>query len=208
VTTLYRALAEADLELRDDASGDGWTVRGIAVPWGRPTEPRADLGGNAEEFIRGAFADQMNDASRVWLANGHLPMGGKLIGRLTHMRDDAAGLYVEGRISATADGQDARTLVKDGVLDRMSIGFREGQIRRAKGLIQRVTAGLREVALVPNPAYTDAVVLGLRSQECPTCRAAQETLEPTEEYANRAALDQILAQARMDALKMTKPTWR
>lgn len=182
---LVRSMAEADLEIREDAGGDGWTVRGIAVPWGVPAVIDRTL---TEEFLPGAFDAQIPHASRVLLANGHLPMGGKLVGRLGLMRNDGKGLYVEGRISATRDGQDTRTLVADKVLDRMSIGFKEGRNRRAGQVLQRVTADLREVAIVPNPAYADAVIDGLRhalQAACPDClaRAAAEDPEPEPEVA-------------------------
>lgn len=166
MSLLIRSMAEADLEIREEA-GDGWTVRGIAVPWNTPATISRDL---TEEFLPGAFDPQIPHASRVLLARGHLPMGGLLVGRLSAMRNDAAGLYVEGRISATRDGQDTRTLVADGVLDRFSIGFREGKNRRAAGIVQRVSADLRETAIVPNPAYADAVIHGLR-ESCPECLA-------------------------------------
>ncbi len=194
---LVSCLTEPDLELREEGAGDGWTVRGIAVPWLRKTEPRGDLGGLREEFVSGAFDSQVPHASRVVLGNGHLPLGGKLIGRLDMMRNDSAGLYVEGRISATRDGQDARTLVGDKVLDRFSIGFKDGRSRRAGDTLQRITGLLREVALVPNPAYADAVVMGLRAGECPTCAAAAVAV-PEEEPVVRvrsAEADQIVAQA-------------
>lgn len=198
----FTSLADADLDLREE--GDGWTVRGIAVPWNRQTEPRADLGGLREEFAPGAFDAQVAHAGRVLLANGHIPLGGKLIGKLAMMRNDSAGLYVEGRISPTTDGRDARTLVADQVLDRMSIGFKEGRSRRGQGVIQRQTGGLREVALVPNPAYVDAVVMGLRQGECPTClaaaaKAAQDAPAATLTRAAEAA--QLLAQLRADQVR-------
>lgn len=193
MTLLVACMAEPDLELRDAPAGDGWTVRGIAVPWGKKTDPRWDLGDKREEFLPGAFDAQLTHARSVMLANGHMPMGGALIGRLDMMRNDTAGLYVEGRISATRDGQDARTLVGDGVLDRFSIGFKEGKSRSVGDTIQRVTANLREVALVPNPAYADAVVMGLRNGECPECVARKaapaEPAEPVESPVRTRALE-------------------
>lgn len=188
----------ADLELRDEAGGDGWTVRGIAVPWATPTRIDATL---TEEFVRGAFAAQAPHANRVMLARGHMPQGGALIGRLSMMRDDAAGLYVEGRISATDVGRDTRTLIADGVLDRFSIGFREGRNRRSAGVIQRVTADLREVAIVPNPAYADAVITGLREgcAECLARAAAPESAVPDVAEPESPVRSRALEAARLQA---------
>ncbi|HEX7105822.1 MAG TPA: HK97 family phage prohead protease, partial [Acidothermaceae bacterium] len=56
-------------------------------------------------------------------------------------------------------------LVRDGVLDQLSIGFREGQNRRLKdGTIERVSAELREVSVVLQGAYGElATVSGVRA---------------------------------------------
>lgn len=167
---LFRAAEDwADLEVR--SVGDEGIIHGIAVPWNRPTRIDAHL---TEEFVRGAFDGQMkrNGARSVFLSRDHLPMGGSPIGRLMTMRNDAAGLYIEGKVSPTMVGEETLTLVRDGVLDRFSIGFVVGQNQRSTdGVTRRVSATLREVAIVLNPAYKDALVAGVRSQAC-SCGAA------------------------------------
>jgi HK97 family phage prohead protease len=45
------------------------------------------------------------------------------LGIPTHMEEDSKGLYVEGKISKTALGNEALELMRDGVVDKMSIGF-------------------------------------------------------------------------------------
>lgn len=45
------------------------------------------------------------------------------IGLPTHMEEDSKGLFVVGKISKTSLGDDALTLMKDGVIDTMSIGY-------------------------------------------------------------------------------------
>lgn len=159
---LFRAGEDwADLEVR--AEGDEGVIYGIAVPWDKPTRIDAHL---TEEFVRGAFDGQMKRGGprSVFLARDHMPMGGSPIGRLTAMRNDAAGLYIEGKVSRTAVGEETLTLVRDGVLDRFSIGFVAGQNQRSSdGVTRRLSATLREVAIVLNPAYKDALVAGVRS---------------------------------------------
>src|SRR6185503_11239202 len=46
------------------------------------------------------------------------------IGKPLSAAENASGLYVKASISDTACGRDVRTLLKDGVVKRMSIGFR------------------------------------------------------------------------------------
>lgn len=191
---LIRSLEDwADLEVR--VKGDEGVVEGIAVPWDRPTRIDSIL---TEEFARGAFDAQLRRPSSVFLARGHMPFGGSPIGRLVEMRNDSAGLWVSAKVSRTAVGEETLVLLRDGVLDSFSVGFVEGQnaVRQDAALgrvTRRQTAGLREVAIVPNPAYQGAKVLALRGEACPSCSAAQEerqeSAEPTAVELALQALD-------------------
>lgn len=159
----------ADLDIRTD--GEEGVVSGIAVPWETPTRINSAL---TETFSRGAFDGQMTKPGGVFLARNHIPLGGTPIGRLAAMRNDTRGLYVEGKISRTQVGEETLTLLRDGVLDSFSIGFLEGRNRReSDGTVRRLTASLREVAIVLQPAYADALVTGLRNG-CPTCAAGDD----------------------------------
>lgn len=146
-----------DIELLPRAKGgDGRTVVGIAVPYDYPQPIPSE--GIVEQFARGAFNAQIEAAHRIPYAREHLPFGGTLIGRVALLRDDAAGLYFEARISRTEKGDETLELIRDGALRDVSIGFREGQNRRlaSSGHIERVTADLREIASVLEGAYGDA----------------------------------------------------
>lgn len=160
MTTLYRSF-EPDIEVR--SVGDGRTVTGIAVPYGRPQRIDATL---TEQFRKGAFSASVKAAARVPFAREHLKMGGTLIGKLTALRDDAAGLYFEARVSPTVAGDETLALLRDGALDQVSIGFRARQDRRLPdGTIERVTADLRELAVVLEGAYGHhAMVAEVREQ--------------------------------------------
>jgi len=45
------------------------------------------------------------------------------IGRPIRMFEDEKGLFVEGKISNTAEGRDVKALIKDGVFTELSIGY-------------------------------------------------------------------------------------
>lgn len=45
------------------------------------------------------------------------------VGKPIELREDNKGLFIKGKISDTAMGRDIRTLLKDGVLNEMSIGY-------------------------------------------------------------------------------------
>jgi HK97 family phage prohead protease len=154
-----------DLEIRSAGKGgDGRTIEGIAVPYNRPQRIYEGL---TEQFSRGAFNHQLNAPNRVRFTREHMALGGSLIGRAIELRDDAAGLWGAWRVSATEAGDETLTLVQDGVLDELSIGFQERQNRReADGTITRTKANLIEVSVVLQGAYgRKALVSAVRSLE-------------------------------------------
>lgn len=156
--TLYRSFTP-DLEVR--SRGDGRTIYGIVVPYEAPTRISDDL---IEQFARGAFNHQLKDPARVKFARDHMALGGDLIGAGSLMRDDAAGLYMELRVSRTPRGEETLELVKDGALSHLSVAFHPRQNRRlGAGRLERVSADLFEVASVVQGAYGDlAAAAGVR----------------------------------------------
>lgn len=159
-----------DLEVRSD----GRTVVGIAVPFDAP----AEIGPVSEVFRRGAFARTIAErGSRVkFLAlhdQGRLPLG-----RATLLREDASGLYAEFRVSATAAGDEALELIRDGALDSLSIGFRP--IRDAwnatRSIVERLEVALAEVSAVAFPAYDGAAITAVRSDTLTDARARLDAL--------------------------------
>lgn len=175
--TLYRSFTP-DLEVRSD--GDGRTIRGIAVPYGRTIDVPSE--GIRERFARGAFNHQLRAANRIDFSREHIPLGGVLIGPTKVLRDDAAGLYFEARASRTLAGDETVELVKDGALRQISIGFKERRNRRvpdAGGAItERTKADLGEIAVVRAGAYGNhAVAHGVRSADPLT----EEELEQDEQ---------------------------
>lgn len=160
--TLYR-VTPADLEIR----ADGRTVSGIAVPFDEPARVRDGNGTPYTEVMRrGAFAKTIRErASSIKLLVNHDAMLRLPIGAATLLREDAAGLYAEFRVSATRDGDEALTLIQDGVLDGLSVGFSpvKGGDRRSRDMLERLEVKLREVSAVAFPAYAGARVIGVRS---------------------------------------------
>jgi HK97 family phage prohead protease len=72
------------------------------------------------------------------------------IGRPIQAEETGDGLFVKASISDTQAGRDCRTLMKDGVLKRMSIGFRVFG-RRFLETSEEVAAWWREVGYAPTP---------------------------------------------------------
>ena len=78
-------------------------------------------------------------------------------------RDD--GLYGSFKIHEDADGDKTLMLVREGILDGVSLEAQPTKsIRTAAGVIRRVKANLYNVALTRYRAYQGAVVLALREE--------------------------------------------
>jgi len=161
----------ADIEVRSD--GTGRTVHGVLVPYNQVARV-SDGGPSYEEmFAPGAFARDIlaraGDFRGVKLLYQHNHR--EPIGRAVELRDDTAGVYGAFRIAATARGDEALELLRDGVIDAFSVGFRAinpplGEVP-ADGPVIRTKAGIRETSLVTFPAYAGALVAGVRAIEPP-----------------------------------------
>ncbi len=90
---------------------------GIASVFGSPVETWTPT-----VVDRGAFTKTLaTDAKRVKILYQHDP--NEPIGKPIEMRETDRGLEVVGKISMTTRGQQVLTLMRDGVLDELSIGF-------------------------------------------------------------------------------------
>jgi len=94
---------------------EGRMFSGYASTWDR------DQGGDI--IMPGAFNKSLADrGERVKVLWQH----GEPIGKPKMMREDEKGLYVEAQISKTRLGDEALELMRDGVIDQMSIGYSVG----------------------------------------------------------------------------------
>ena len=142
------------------------TFRGIAVPWDTP----ADIAGIYTERVeRGAV--EIPASGKVLLYWRH----SEPIGVLTAWEDVDAGWQIDARISETPRGDEAYTLLRDGVIGELSIGFIPIEHREddATGDITRTRIEVRETSLVPFGAYgTDAPVTDVRHKSAADNNAA------------------------------------
>lgn len=101
------------------------------------------------EFLASGFIGGMNhDWSRP-------------IGRPLEAREDAHGLFVRAALSDTTDGRDLRTLLADGVVRRLSIGFRILE-REWLETADAVQAHWRRWGYVPTPEDAARAPAGAR----------------------------------------------
>ncbi len=118
-----------------------------------------------EEFVQGAFAHQLNAANRVLVNVEHQEGIGGVVGHGKALVERGDGLYGSFKIHENADGDKALMLLREGILDSVSLEFIATKSVRAGGdLIKRVKANLVNVALTRFGAYKGAAVLGLRQE--------------------------------------------
>lgn len=142
------------VQIRAAADSELMEFTGIGVPYGEIY----DTGyGYRETFDAGAIS---NTDAKVYYRHG------EVIGRVHSTAETAAGHQITGRISDTQVGRDAWTLLKDGAIDSLSIGFKPVAYREDEDGVFHITEAIaREFSLVPNPAYTEAKITNFRSAQ-------------------------------------------
>jgi HK97 family phage prohead protease len=129
------------------------TVVGLAVPYGQ----EIDLTGNLKErFEAGAIQTIEN----VKLFYGHE----EPIGKVLEGRDTEEGFEIVAKLSDTPRGNEVYTLLQDDVLNRFSVGFFPVKDRKEGQTIVRELVDLKEVSVVPFPAFEGAKITEVRSE--------------------------------------------
>lgn len=143
-----------EVEIRD-LNDETREFSGLAVPYGEVTQ----VGDYKETFLRDAFDD--NAEAPLFFGHDHLNRGTP-IGKLIASKNTDAGFEVTGRISKTPKGDEVYSLLRDGVLNKMSIGFEPVTHKTISGVVTRSKALLREVSIVPMAAYAGANIAEVR----------------------------------------------
>lgn len=166
------------------------TVRGLAVPYNTEIEL---VPGYFETIAPGALAPRAETDTSLKLVYRH----DEPIGLITAATETDEGIEIEARFSDTQTARDAYQLVRDGVIDRLSIGFAPLETTRTedeRGTHTTITRlALREVSLVPFPAYETAAITEVRTQPTATPERNTPTMTETTEYALAADLDDLRA---------------
>jgi HK97 family phage prohead protease len=151
-------------------AGDGRTVDVRIVPYGERATIYDGHGGSPrgvpyqEEWMPGVFAHQTNAANRV-LANFEHQSGlAGVVGHGIALREASDGFHGSFKLHDTPDGDKALMLVSEKVLDGISLEAHVVKSVRSGGVVQRIKAHLRAVALTRNPAFTGAQVLAVREE--------------------------------------------
>ena len=124
---------------------------------------------DGDVIVKGAF----NNSIQKYADNGKMPKmlwqhnPSIIIGKFTDMKEDERGLYVKGQlITEVEKGKEAYTLMKEGVLDAMSVGFNIVNAKKSAGGRQIDDLDLWEISVVTWGANPDALISSVKSIEC------------------------------------------
>lgn len=147
---------------------EGRTLICRALTYGRPYSVTDDGARFYTEVWRaGVFAKsiaQRGPRERIPLMTLHerrrLPIGAVL-----DVQDNAKDFIFRSKVSDTRDGDEALTLIEDGVLTGVSVGAHILANRAITGGVERVEAALHEISLAPASMsqFPDAGVLAVRA---------------------------------------------
>lgn len=157
------------------ASDDSRTIEGLAVPY----EREAKLGSGYYETIAADAYQPDGGVGHVKLLWRHGEVIG--VGTATSGPD---GVTIHARLSQTSAGDDAYQLVKDCAVDSLSIGFIPLEYEETwdddNNLhVRQKLIDIKEVSLVPWPAYDEAKVTKVRekTQREETSKMDNDTLQ-------------------------------
>ena len=113
--------------------------------------------------VKGAFVDSIkNDRmpAMLWQHDSAEP-----IGVWTSIKEDARGLFVQGKLADTQRGREAKTLIEMGALTGLSIGYETGaySVDAKTGIRSLLAVKLWEVSPVTFPANESARLTGVKS---------------------------------------------
>jgi len=194
----------SNLETRDFrgvVDTDQRTITGIAVPYGQEI---AIANNTFERFQPGAI-QTVEDVKLFW--NHDEP-----IGKVVEGRETEAGFEITAYISETPRGEEVLTLLRDGVLNKFSVGFIPVENERDANVVVRTLVDLKEVSVVPFPAYSGANISEVREEieidetAEPLIEQESEPMSENIELDVRTALDEVAELRRVVEAGMTVAT--
>ncbi|WP_258832397.1 phage major capsid protein [Peribacillus frigoritolerans] len=152
---------KTDIQTNEDGS---MTVSGYV----NKTETKSNMLGRNQKFKevikRGAWQRAIDNAKEIHFLAEH--DNTKILASTRNgsleLREDDQGLYMEATISPTSWGKDYHQLIKDGILQNMSFGFRsvKDAWRNMGSHFERTVNELElfEVSVVRDPAYSNSTI--------------------------------------------------
>lgn len=188
-------------DFRGVVDTDQRTITGLAVPYGQEI---AIANNTYERFAPGAI-QSIEDVKLFW--NHEEPIGKVIDGRETD-----EGFEITAYISETPRGEEILTLLRDGVLNKFSVGFIPVENERDGNVVVRTLVSLKETSVVPFPAYSGANISEVREEveidetAEPLIEQESEPMSENIELDVRTALDEVAELRRVVEAGMTVAT--
>ena len=180
-------LSFAGLAVTNDEARE---VGGLALPYGEDLE-RVDwmTGASLQRFAPESAV--LRENATLFYGHDHLTQG-LPVGRITSSEHTAEGLRITARISKTAKGDEVYTLLKDGVLDRFSIGYYHvsnhlEDVGTDQMVLVHDEVDVFETSVVPDPAFKSARVDTVLSAPPISTATPKGNTTMTEEQRRRLA---------------------
>jgi HK97 family phage prohead protease/HK97 family phage major capsid protein len=179
-----------EVEFRLDQAEER-TISGVAVPYGQD----ANIGSYTERFAPGAI----RGVEDVKLFYGHSEPIGKVIAG----RETPDGYKITAKLTEGVQRADETlALMRDGVLNKFSVGFMPVEQTRDGNVVTRTLVDLKEVSVVPFPAYSGAEITQVREEQEtapiePTPNESESEVSENTELDVRAIQDELVEVRRM-----------
>ena len=140
-------------------------LAGYASTFGLPADVQGDV------IVKGAFAESIQKIKNggIPLLDSHKQDSEHVLGTVIDAMEDDHGLYITARLADTPRVEEIRQKLKQGHINKMSIGFFIGKdhFRQHNGQELRFIekADLIEISVVPIPANSRATILSVKNQE-------------------------------------------
>lgn len=187
-------------------AGDGRTLDLRIIPYN--TVSRVSDGGPSydEEWAPGVFRNKHNRPSDVLVNVEHEKGFAAQVARCVGFTDTPEGFDGEFRMLSDSASDKALELVNAGVFTGVSVEAIPLESKRTKdGVVRRVSAVIKGVALTRSPAFADARVLAVR--EAPESEPEPDSEPPPPDPSRTDATLARLGYAPLEASSVTDRAW-
>lgn len=195
------------LSATQDAGG-ARTVEGLALPYGEEMNRPDWLTGATRQVFEPGSA-KVREGAALFYGHDHLDRQ-MPIGAITESKDTPEGLWIKATISKTPKGDEAYTLLQDGVLRHFSVGY--AQVKNTledagtqTPLLRHQEVEVLETSTVWDPQYETAQIQAVLSRQGPgtTPTTTPKGTTMTQEQRDRlAALRAMTNLSQADAAEL------